>query len=247
MSIFVYPQPGIADIAPLAYKSAPTGGGASLKHDHPYIRMESEEVIVRLKPQNYSVDAVFHMVNSGETATEWVGFPKQGRGLTPALDDVEDYLQFGVWVDGQQTRFSEKREVGVLSYFLKGWYAIALNRPRGFVEDFRWMIGKIRFPGNKKTIIRVNYEANYDQYGMGPSKAAYIYGTGRYWKGTIGKASFVIDGSAIGGVDHFTISLIGSGGTYVSNQRRISKYIVRHEMRNLEPNPHDRLLLQPKQ
>jgi hypothetical protein len=53
-----------------------SGGMVAPKAPHETIRMEAEEVTMRLEKDGYTVEAVFVMANSGEAITEWVGFPK---------------------------------------------------------------------------------------------------------------------------------------------------------------------------
>ncbi len=54
-----------------------SGGAVSAKLPHETIRMDSEEVTIRLgRGGSYTVQGVYYMVNTGEETTEWVGFPK---------------------------------------------------------------------------------------------------------------------------------------------------------------------------
>ena len=55
------------------------GGTAAPESPHPTIRMVSEEVTIRLK-KTFAVDGVLHSCNTGNTKTEWVGFPKRESG-----------------------------------------------------------------------------------------------------------------------------------------------------------------------
>lgn len=70
------------------------GGGAAPKSSHPSIRMDSEEVTIRLGQDTYTVDAVFHFFNTGATTTEWVGFPKRGIGYFGEFDGAKDFHLF---------------------------------------------------------------------------------------------------------------------------------------------------------
>ena len=173
--------PGLlgADIAPLQVE----GGSPAAKSKHETIRMESEEVNVRLEKRSYTVDAVFDFMNTGETATEWVGFPKQDKQyFSRGEHESPRFTQFHVWVNGKKILFPQ--------------------------EDKWWIAGQVTFPGNAKTTIRVMYEAGYrrGQY------ATYVIGTGAPWKGKLARAAFTVDGSGIGGTDKFTAHISGSKG-----------------------------------
>jgi len=139
--------------------------------------MDTEEVIVHLEKDSYTVDAVFQMVNSGDTVTEWVGFPKGHELAGPEMGKFPDFTRFHAWVDGRQVEFSN--------------------------EGDRWLAGRVKFPGHTTTLIRVVYEANYYRGEV----ATYFIGTGSLWKDSIRKAAFTVDGSAIGGSKHFSAGL----------------------------------------
>ena len=143
-----------ADIAPLQVR----GGTVGTKSPHETIRMESEEVIMRLDKRSYTVEAVFRFYNSGETTTEWIGFPKGDQSFGAALDSKQppvrphgepafarpvgpekvteqlpDFIQFHGWVNGLKASFAE--------------------------EDKRWMARHVTFPGGAITTIRVAYRS----------------------------------------------------------------------------------------
>lgn len=235
----LFPRTAGADFVPMGYKSPPTGGTASLKSSHPSIRMESEEVIIRLKPYSYTVDAVFHMMNTGDKTTEWVGFPKVGEGTPPSFSGVRDFIRFEGRVDGKKARFFEERETGSLSYFFKGLSFLgAGGPPTGAAEDFRWMVGKVTFPANTETILSVSYEAHYEAIRSGSASAVYIYGTGRHWKGTIGKAVFIVDGTGQGGNLRVEARFSDRDAQKHSIAKRIiSDNLMRYEVKDLEPIP----------
>jgi hypothetical protein len=201
-----------ADMAPLQVK----GGAAAARGPHETIRMESEEVTIRLEKASYMVDAVFHFSNSGETTTEWVGFPKGGEyfeatpkelpGFDRAPDRFPDFVQFHTWVDGNKVPFS--------------------------AEGSRWLARQVTFPGHATTIIRVVYEANYYR----GSYAEYIIGTGSYWKDSIGMAAFTVDGSAVGGSKNFSANLDAP-----QIQRLLTEKALRLEVKDYKPEPNVRL------
>jgi hypothetical protein len=162
-----------ADVAPLQA----SGGSVSAKTIHKAIRMDSEEVKIHLEKGSYTVEAVFHFYNTGDTTTEWVGFPKGDQSYEPLPDNPPDFIQFHAWVDGNRATFSDK--------------------------DKLWLAQRVKFPGNAKTIIRIMYEANYYRGSI----ATYVIGTGAAWKDDIGKALFIVDGSEIGGTENFSAGL----------------------------------------
>ena len=97
------PNPGMANQTPLHV----VGGGASPKSEHHAVRMDSEQVIIRLGQRSYTVDAIFHLFNTGETVTEWVGFPKRRVKLTGGWMQQPDFLRFDTWVDGRHVEATE--------------------------------------------------------------------------------------------------------------------------------------------
>ncbi len=233
-ALVLSPQPGITDITPIDYSPPPTGGGISPKSPHPAIRLDDQEVIVRLKPYTYTVDAIFHLFNTGETSTEWIGFPKNSTGRSPGpLGRVDDFIRFEGSVNGQTIAFTEERDL------IKGARATQVGiLSRGKNHD-GWLVGEGAFPGHAKTTIRVRYETRYGNCGMGCSKAVYIYGTGGYWKDRIGKAVFIIDSTQKGGLDRADARFSGhETKKYGIRRRLISKNIAKCEIRNFEPNPH---------
>jgi hypothetical protein len=158
------------------------GGTVAAKSPNEFIKMEAEEVTIHLGGHSYVVEGVYHMVNSGETTTEWVGFPKNRHKMHEGIS-YQDFIQFEVWIDGKNVPFSR--------------------------EDRQWRAGQVRFPGHTTTIIRVMYEVNYhvSVVAAAPSIAEYIVGTGSLWKGSIGRAIFTVDGSEVGGTKSFDAKL----------------------------------------
>ncbi len=140
--------PSMANDAPIEIMS----GGASPKSPHSSIRMESENVRITLERTSYTVDAVFRFFNTSAKTTEWVGFPKSARGSAAlSFDGVKDFIRFETWVDGRRVKFSEERARSSRSQpFLKR----LLSQPAQQVEDERWMVKQVTFPGHDKTTTR---------------------------------------------------------------------------------------------
>jgi hypothetical protein len=168
------------------------------------IRLDVMSVTMRGKRDSYTVDAVFHLFNTGETTTVTVGVPKYGRADECDLLDkyvVCDFLGFDAWVDGRKVGFVEVRD-----FFTDpsarpiGGYCRHLSSKCVSLDDgteTRWMTKKITFPGKATTKIRIRYEAPYHNHYVGSGAyeedGYYHCSTGRYWKGKIKKATFVID------------------------------------------------------
>jgi hypothetical protein len=198
--LILTPNQGQCDLAP--FHPEPMGGGLILKSRHESIRMESQDVFIKLKKTTHVVNAVFHFYNHGSTIIEMVGFPKLGYGKI-------DFDRFDVWVDGRKTEFREEHVVN------------GDNRSAAWPKEQQtsWLAQKVTFPGKSRTTIRVNYEAGYrgvrrslasrrqphSRIAMLEARwrAFYDYGTGSHWKGPIGLVAFTIDASEIGGCKNF--------------------------------------------
>lgn len=219
LAVFFAPSLSGANDAPIRIK----GGGASLNSPHPTIRMHSEEVAIRLHKDSYTVEAVFHFFNSGETTTEWVGFPKRALGYLSF--EPQDFIRFETWVDGKKTTFLEEPVPfrGVRNFL------DALVSQSGVLTDYRWLVKRVTFPAHATTTTRVRYEAAYHR--LSDAKIAYyIYGTGAYCKGTIGNAVFEVDGSDVGGIRHFKVMIDRS-----AKRTTILENLLRYELKNFKP------------
>jgi len=171
------------------------------------VEMESETVRIILGQPSYVVDATFNFQNKGETIEVDVGFPKKGEGyFDERFPHVSDFIKFETWVDGVQVEFVEKpNKASIEGPFTLPDLVKKIKQTEKFdnlslrATDYRWMVKKrVRFPPNKITTTRVRYEAQYNSRG-GECRGimAYIYGTGRYWNGNIGKSTFIIDATGI--------------------------------------------------
>ena len=166
------------------------GGAAQMREGQGTdISMSSETVRILLEPYSYSVDASFEFINFGKTTTVTVGFPKiETTGIVGPLEN------FQTWVNGERVIFKELPAVD-----LKGnTKEPAPDQERSFeLRASKWMVKKVPFTGNAKTITRVSYTGPYGVFG-GPFDqrfVEYVYGTGNSWKGPIGKATFIVQSS----------------------------------------------------
>lgn len=171
------------------------------------VEMESETVRIILGQKSYVVDARFNFRNKGETIEVDVGFPKNGEGyFDKRFPHTSDFIKFETWVDSVQVDFVEKpNKASIEGSFTLPDLVKKIKQTEKFddlslsAKDYRWMVKeRVRFPSNKITTTRVRYEAQYN-YGGGECKGtlAYIYGTGKYWNGNIGKSTFIIDATGI--------------------------------------------------
>lgn len=221
-----------ADVRPL--EKFKGGGVIAPESPHQSIRLDSQEVIIRLGSESYVVDIVFNLFNTGGTTTEWTGFPKWAA---PRTDSLPTFMRFEGSVNGRQIPFHEELErTGDKRPHWNMSLADGLgSAERPLKTKRQWLVSKITFPGHPSTTIRVRYEAPY--YGSGISIASYLYGTGSLWKGNIGKAVFIVDSTEVRGTRSVS-ARFEDGSAYVkSAQRPLSHYVVEYELRDFEPHP----------
>ncbi|MFH1115946.1 MAG: hypothetical protein V1792_18700 [Pseudomonadota bacterium] len=225
-----FPNPGMTNQTPLHV----VGGGAMPKSQHETVRMDSEQVVIRLGRRSYTVDAIFHLFNAGETVTEWVGFPKRRVKLIPQGLTPPDFVRFDTWVDGRHVEVSELRDaqahVSLWEHLVSLRYRvdrlIYLFPGHGPMRN-EWMGHRVTFARHAKTTIRTIYEAEY-----GYRKAFYIFGTGRYWKDGIGKATFVIDCTDVGGTRKVDVCFPVAPGPKI-----LSENVISFNVKKLKPPP----------
>ena len=226
------PSSASANMAPVELLK---GGGASPKTKHQTVRMDSEQVIIRLGLRSYTVSAVFHFFNTGETVTEWVGFAKRAaseHGFYPILPDL---IRFEASVDGRSVEVKEEtdpEENGIFwrsiwgkvtSSFSRGGRTTRFGRPR--IRKNRWPVQRVTFPSHMRTTIRTTYEAKYIF-----RSAYYAVGTGRLWKDSIGKAVVLIDSTDVGGTKNISVIFQVLPGPI-----SMSKNLVKYEIALLNP------------
>jgi hypothetical protein len=188
--------------------------------------MDSEDVTIRLLENSYTVDALFHFFNTGETTTELVGFPKRGSG-TEFSFRTEEFIRFETWVNDKEVQFTEEPEpfFGIWQFLRR----IFADR----VEDYRWLVKQVPFPGHATTTTRVSYEAPYHKTdGL---CAFYIYGTGSYWKDSIGKATFTINGGDVIEAKHLLVSWEPPDLEITRTQTSVNTLI--YELADFKPAP----------
>lgn len=221
------------------------GGGLKLfDGDSTSVRMESETVRIELHKKTHTVDATFEFFNYGKTVTVQVGFPKSGYGYTPDFKGVINLNSFETWVNGNRAEVKEmpgavtinrqKADEKQLEEIKKGAEA-------GWLEETRWLVKNVTFKGNAKTVTRVKYTVPYG--GRHEDRGEYLYGTGKSWKGTIGKARFIVRESP-------SVSLLGdvlfTENGYEQNIRkyefkRLGAYEYEYTLKDFEPKENENL------
>jgi len=147
------------------------GGAARLIQEHPSISMSDEYVLIKMMPDKYRVTARFNFFNAGPSTTVAVGFPAAGREYVKN----RDFIYFKTWVNGELVQTIDVPEAKEGDW--DTWYRY-------------YKVKQVNFVSNSTTTTIVDYEAPYGSM-VGPvSWLNYEYGTGKSWKGPIGKAVF---------------------------------------------------------
>lgn len=205
------------------------GGAPAVKSPDKLIRLDTEEVYIKLHKDSYTVDAVFHFFNTGEAATRLISFPRRGTRFShvPSLD----FRRFQGWINGKEVEFIAEPDPHIYS---KGtWYDHHHRHYEDVVSDAGWFKREVEFPSNSRTTIRVRYSLNIHPYG-----AQYMYGTGFNWKDSIGKAYFIIEAEDV----VKTTDVCGRFSEtdkqkHVIRERRISANTVVYEIKDFKPDP----------
>ncbi|MEW6351585.1 MAG: ankyrin repeat domain-containing protein [Thermodesulfobacteriota bacterium] len=200
--LVLVPCPGSADMIGPGYVFPPHSGTPSLASPQPAIRLESEQVTIRLGYGVYSVDALFHFFNTGETITERVRFPKL-PAETPRGYHGGNFLRIDAFVNGRNVHLVKKAGIrGHLRSFWGWWASWGPGDPAKMEYE-------VKFPAQAQTAIRIRHETQYRPCGGGGlsvcSKAAYACGSGRSWASNSGKRTFIVDAEEIGGMDKVNV------------------------------------------
>jgi hypothetical protein len=221
------------------------GGGLKLfDGDSISVRMESETVRIELHKKTYTVDATFEFFNYGKTAIAQVGFPKRGYGYAPGFRGVSDLINFRTWVDGGRVDVKEvpgEVELNHQKIDAKQMTEIRKGELVGPLEETRWLVKSVTFRGNAKTVTRVKYSVPYG--GRDSDRGEYLYGTGKSWKGTIGKARFIVKASP--SISLFSNVKFTENG-YEHNMRsygfkRLGEYEYEYSLIDIEPKENENI------
>jgi len=231
IGLILLPLSSGGDLRPIAvYKG---GGVIAPETPHQSIRLDSQEVIIRLKSESYVVAIVFNLFNDGPAATEWTGFPKW---VEASSNVFPIFKRFEGSVNGTKLKFSDASDRswgGRLTQAIPPQEKMP-NFEKASVPKCQWLVTPVVFPGHAMTTIRVTYEALY--YGSGISIASYLFGTGRFWKGNIGKAVFIVDATDVGGTGEVSTYIQNESGHVKSTRRQISENVVKYELKDFKPH-----------
>lgn len=234
IALILYHSAAIGDEMPLIQQES--GGVVSPVSDDASIRMDSEQVKIRLEEDSYSVDAEFIFYNTGETVTKLVGFPRRNYLTTRPYEGRTNYMRFETWVNGKKAKiinsYPDDKPM-TASEFMDKSRKGTLKKGATFPsrEIKLWIVRRVKFPGHAYTKIRTKYQSRYFDV-EGKVRAIYIVGTGRHWKDRIGKAVFIIDCSAVGGAENVKVDFRMAPGPWLN-----SGGVLVREIRDFEPKP----------
>lgn len=225
--------PALADDAPLNIFG---GAAGQVEPGDVAVRMKEETVYLALDNEGYTVDVRFDFENLGPSTNVAVGFPELAP---PDVDNAAHETRalplahFETWVDGKQTEVRELPN---------------LRRPLGRLKDIgetelRWRVKDVRFEAGKHAAVRVRYDAKYDDTEHTETPGAhYLFGTGRGWAGTIGRALFLVTVSSASGRGWPQAlagwSIDASSGSIET--RRLADDVYGFSLKELKPEPEAR-------
>lgn len=163
------------------------------------IRMESQELVIRLARQYYEVDAVFRLFNTGKTSTQRIGFPKPGSG--PYDYSTYGFVSFDAWIDGRKVGVLQERDVveSRLGDHERSVAALTGSKP-GYI------VGEVTFPSGAVTTVRVRYRARYHKYSAYHQVSCGL-GPGLFWQGNVKRVVVLIDASRVDGAARVSTEL----------------------------------------
>jgi hypothetical protein len=142
------------------------------------IIMLNEVINITLHKGYYEVDVTLDFYNDGPAEDILLGFPvRAGIYDTPEDREWAQIDDFKSYINGNLVTEYTVREVEKKDFYL---------------TITKWFIREVTFPGNSHTESRVTYKAPYNMLGFHQG-AGYIYGTGRCWKGPIGRMTLIIN------------------------------------------------------
>jgi len=229
--LFLIPLRALSDDAAVSVY----GGAAALRDPKSTdISMLSEVVRISLGANDYHVEATFEFFNHGPTTTISVGFPSTGHPFSGELEN------FHTWVNGREVAFEKMPEVIEIDGKDYSPEELPSEEDRLDYDPIAWLVKTVAFPGNEKTVTRVEYNAPYGIWSVGTDKfAEYFYGTGKSWKGDIGRATFVIEASP-------TVRIVAKDLQNLNNSFKVSRrsngsYKLSQE--NFKPQGHETLFI----
>jgi hypothetical protein len=146
------------------------GGAIELLDEHPSVVMEEMVVDAYLCPEREAqVDCRFTFRNGGEAVSVRMGFPELASGDV-SRDALQGFTSFCTWVDGRPVEARIEGFKGIPG----GWQ--------------RWRVKELWFEAGESRQVRVRYTMAMGRDIMRNRFFEYRVGTGRSWKGSIGRA-----------------------------------------------------------
>ena len=132
------------------------------------IAMTAEHVLITMYDDFYTVDAKFWLKNEGESKTIAIGFPEHAG-------ELEDFCSF---VNGKKVEIAKYADNEAESELDWGasWYVKQVHFQKGQTN-----ITEIKYKSSRYGIVNCGLYFGID------GSLPYIYGTGKSWKGSIGK------------------------------------------------------------
>jgi hypothetical protein len=199
-----------------------------IDNENTNVIMQEEEIIITLHKNYYEVDVTFNFYNEGDDETILVGFPVQTltydipeERFWARIENFKSYIN-GEPVTDHSIKYEEKKEF--------------------YLNTTTWHIKEVTFPANTHTLSRVTYMAPYNLGGSQRS-AGYIYGTGRNWKGPIGKMAVVIKHGDDLIINDITFGIKRPFDKLIFEASGVHRFIFE----NIEPDDYERIEVMVRQ
>jgi hypothetical protein len=183
--------------------------------------MLEEEINITLYTGYYVVDVTFDFYNDGPTETILLGFPVDALYQDiPSAREEASLNDHKLYINGDLLAEYTIREEESIN--------------NGYVSSSKWFIREVTFPEDSHTFSRVTYRMPYSASSY-YSSASYIYGTGRNWKGPIGKMTVNVSH----GDDISIYIYFGENKTFPWTFEASGKY--KYVIENIEPDLEDKI------
>ena len=154
-----------------------------LDNENTNIAMREEEIIITLQEDYYEVTVNFVFYNEGPEEEVLMAFPVEstyqpfeGNKEWAVVRDFQTFINGNLVTEFETRETIERR--GECEY--------------DYLTHTIWYIRNVTFPANQITNTTVTYKVPYNNFGFF-YYAGYIYGTGRSWKGPIGKMTVIVN------------------------------------------------------
>ena len=168
------------------------------------ISMIEEIINITLHSSHFEVTVDFTFYNDGPSEKILLGFPVNMSNFNTKIpENWNSIIEFESYINGKLiTEYFIKDEINNLigeivrdnNELIVGFNE---NNSGSHLDVTRWFIREVVFSGNSYTYSRVTYKSPYYNRnffgGGGVTLAKYIYGTGRSWKGNIGKMTVFLN------------------------------------------------------